>query len=291
MKRCVKCEVCFEASGWECPECGFVPEVAEGIARFCAPEGKDGFDPDAFDRLVELEGLSFWFRSRNRLINWSLQRYFPQAQSMLEVGCGTGFVLTGLRQAFPHLRLVGAELHAGGLAHASRRLPEIDLLQFDARLIPYAQEFDVVGAFDVLEHIVADDGVLSEMRMAVRPGGGILLTVPQHPWLWSASDDYAEHKRRYRRAELMSKVSAAGFELIRVTSFVTLLFPAMVAMRVRSRFRVDAPAFTHEHVAAQRVTAALERTLDLERALIARGIDFPVGGSLLVVARRRDDVA
>jgi SAM-dependent methyltransferase len=290
VKRCVRCETCFESPGWECPRCGFAPETSDGIARFCAPQGKEGFDPDAFDRLVELEGLSFWFRSRNRLIAWSLRRYFPEARSLLEIGCGTGFVLAGLREAFPHLRLVGAELHASGLVHASRRLPDIDLLQLDAQLIPFSQEFDVVGAFDVLEHIVADDRVLAEMGMAVRPGGGILLTVPQHPWLWSASDDYAEHKRRYRRAELMSKVSAAGFEILRVTSFMTLLFPAMVAMRARSRLRVGAPAPMDEHVAAQRVTVPLEQALKLERALIARGIDFPFGGSLLVVARRRADL-
>jgi SAM-dependent methyltransferase len=290
VKRCVSCEACFEALGWECPECGFAPETSEGIARFCTPAGKEGFDPDAFDQLADLEALSFWFRSRNRLIAWSLQRYFPEAKSLLELGCGTGFVLAGLRKALPQLRLVGGELHANGLEHAARRLPEIDLLQFDARQIPFAQEFDVVGAFDVLEHIVADDRVLAEMRMAVRPGGGIVVTVPQHPWLWSASDDYAEHKRRYRRNELMSKVSAAGFELQRVTSFVTLLFPAMVAMRVRSRLRVDALDPTYEHAAAQRVAAPLERMLSLELALIARGIDFPIGGSLLIVARRSHDL-
>lgn len=263
-----------------------MPDSYDGIVRFCTPLGKDGFDPDTFDRLVELEGLSFWFRTRNRLIAWSMQRYFPEAQGLLEIGCGTGFVLSGLRRALPHLRLAGAELHADGLVHASKRLPGIELLQFDARMIPFAQEFDVVGAFDVLEHIVADEQVLAEMRTAVRPGGGILLTVPQHPWLWSASDDYAEHKRRYRRAELIAKVSAAGFELQRVTSFISLPFPAMVATRIRSRLGVGAPTPIDELVAAQRLSAPLERALDLERTLIARGVDFPLGGSILVAAKR-----
>ena len=76
----------------------------------------------------------------------------------------------------------------------------------DARRIPFEREFDVVGAFDVLEHIVEDEDVLGQMFKATRPGGGLLVTVPQHPFLWSASDEHAMHQRRYSRAELRRKV-------------------------------------------------------------------------------------
>ncbi len=140
--------------------------------------GSDGFDPEGFDALAALEHASFWFRSRNRLIVWTVRHYFPDAQRLLEIGCGTGFVLEGLRRAFPNLSLVGAELHAGGLRHAAKRVPGVELMQFDARNIPFGGEFDVVGAFDVLEHIDADEEVLAEMHTAVRPAGGIVLTVP-----------------------------------------------------------------------------------------------------------------
>ena len=69
-----------------------------------------GFDEGSFQHLPLAEERSFWFRSRNSLIIWALRRYFTNAQSMLEVGCGTGFVLAGVRNAFPHIRLVGVEL-------------------------------------------------------------------------------------------------------------------------------------------------------------------------------------
>jgi len=288
VKRCVECDLSFDASGWTCPYCGFVPRVIGAVTSFATPHGKDGFDPGAFDHLIELERLSFWFRARNRLIDWTLGRYFPDATSFLEIGCGTGFVLAGLRATRPNLSLIGTDLHIDGLAHAARRLPEVGLLQVDGRRIPFDAEFDVVGAFDVIEHIDDDEATLAEMHRAVRPGGGIMLTVPQHQWLWSASDEYAEHKRRYYRSELVAKVSGAGFAIRRVTSFVTLLMPAMAVTRRVGR-RTSRGSFdpVREHLAAQRATAPLERVLGLEHALIARGIDLPVGGSLLLVAERQ----
>jgi SAM-dependent methyltransferase len=286
MRRCLECLQSFDDASWRCPCCGFTPSVVNAIPRFSAPQGRDGFDPDLFDSLVELEQNSFWFRGRNRLIAWAIGRYFPTAQSLFEIGCGTGFVLEGLRRAFPRLHLVGGELHPQGLEHASRRLPQLDLLQVDARRLPFDGEFDVVGAFDVLEHIDDDRRVLEQMRAAVRPGGGILITVPQHPLLWSAMDDYSEHKRRYRHTELEAKVSAAGFSLRRVTSFVTLLLPAMAAIRMWRGLRSIPPDPIRDLATPRYVTVALEHIMNLERTLITRRTDLPFGGSLLVAADR-----
>jgi len=287
MKCCVECATQFESKGWRCPNCGFQPERRGGLLSFHEPEGIDGFDPDAFDRLAALEQASFWFRSRNRLIAWAVHEYFPNARSLLEVGCGTGFVLAGLERAYPALRLAGAELYAGGLCHASERAPSADLFQFDARNIPFDAEFDVVGAFDVLEHIDRDEDVLAEMHGAVAPGGGIVVTVPQHRWLWSSSEDYAEHKRRYSRAELTSKVARAGFNVRRVTSFVSLLLPLMAASRFAERLSSRSYNPGREHQVARRADAPLERISDSEYWALTRGVNFPVGGSLLLIAARR----
>jgi SAM-dependent methyltransferase len=286
VKRCVRCRRTFAGPSWTCPHCGFAPDAHGAIRSFCAPAEREGFDPAAFAHLAELEQGSFWFRARNRLIAWAVSRYFPAARSLLEVGCGTGFVLAGLRRALPQLQLVGGELHLQGLEHAAARLPGVDLLHLDARRLPFAEEFDVVGAFDVLEHIDDDRGALAEMRAAVRPGGGLVVTVPQHPWLWSAVDDYGEHQRRYRRAELAAKVAAAGFELRRLTSFVTALLPAMAAVRLWGRLRPTPPDPAAELATPRSLNRALERVMDLERAAIARGVDLPAGGSLLAVAVR-----
>jgi SAM-dependent methyltransferase len=249
-------------------------------------EDEETFDPDAFAHLAAAEASCFWFQGRNELIAWALGKYAPGTRSFLEAGCGTGFVLSGLREAFPHMRLVGGEYYPAGLAVARERLPGIELLQLDARELPYEREFDAVGTFDVIEHIPEDELALAQMHRALKPGGTLLLTVPQHPWLWSKMDEYGHHQRRYRRGELVAKVRRAGFEIERVTSFVSLLLPAMVASRFIDRVRRS----DYDPAAELRPPRALDRAmravLKAETAMIRRGISFPAGGSLLLVARR-----
>ena len=153
--------------------------------------------------------------------------------------------------------------------------------------MPFEEEFDVIGAFNVLEHIEQDGTVLSEMFRAVRPGGGIMLTAPQHPFLWSRTDEHARHKRRYTRREMIDKVRRAAFGIARATSFVSLLLPAMVMSRAAGRATSRADLLPELGTGAG-MNAILTRVLAAERALIERGVSFPAGGSLLVVARKSE---
>lgn len=248
-------------------------------------QGREGFAPEYYRRLFELEAGNFWFQSRNQLVTWALRRHFRSASRILEVGCGTGFVLAGIAHAFPRAQITASEILVDGLPHAAARAPVAELIQMDARQIPFTAEFDVAGAFDVIEHIEEDEAVLSEMYRALVPGGGLVVTVPQHPFLWSAADDYAMHKRRYTRGDLVAKLRAAGFRVLRATSFVSLLLPPLLASRASRRdpARYDPEA---EFRLPAWLNAALGGVMSFERGLVAWGVPLPVGGSLLVVAQR-----
>jgi SAM-dependent methyltransferase len=275
---------------WRCADCGHSPTWIDGFPAF-APElatENSGFREDYFRELAALEADNFWFRSRNRLIIWAMQTYRPDCERFLEVGCGTGFVLSGIRTAFPSAELAGSEIFSTGLAFAAERVPSAAFYQMDARAIPFRDHFDAIGAFDVLEHIDDDTRVITEVARALRPGGTFLLSVPQHPSLWSAQDDHAFHVRRYTAAGLRRKVEAAGFEIVRTTSFVSLLLPMMFASRMSRRAvsaeaEVDAMGDLRQPRA---VNVALEAVMTVERALIRHGWSFPAGGSLLLVARK-----
>lgn len=287
MKLCLRCATRFSTPHWRCPSCGFQPPENDGFLAFATELATDiGFKDAYFSELAQLEAENFWFRSRNKLIQWSLHRYFRSAQSFLEIGCGTGFVLSGLSSVFPGLILGGSEISSVGLAHAARRVPGATLFQMDARAIPFADEYDVIGAFDVLEHIEEDEVVLSRMNRAVRTGGGILLTVPQHNFLWSKTDEHACHVRRYAVRDLVAKVSAAGFRVERVTSFVSLLLPIMMVSR-RRRVVEDE---RYDPLAELRIgplaNLLLEKVMTIERLAIRAGLNFPFGGSLLLTARK-----
>jgi SAM-dependent methyltransferase len=285
---CLRCAAGFSGDEWRCPRCGYEPARIGGYPAF-APDharGASGYDPSQFAELARLEAGNFWFRARNRLITWAIGRYSPGARSLLEVGCGTGFVLAGIAAAFPALKLAGSEAASAGLAFAATRAPGASLFQMDALHIPFRGEFDVVGAFDVIEHIEDDRAVLAELFAAATPGGGVLITVPQHPALWSEYDVRAGHRRRYSARELGAKVAEAGLEIVRMTSFVALLLPFMYLSRLSQR----APGAGYDPLAELRtapwLNRVLEGTLGAERALIRAGMNFPAGGSLLVVARR-----
>ena len=271
-----------------CPSCSHRTVSVDGHLAF-APElaeNNEGFEPENFAKLANWEPQNFWFCARNRLLIWALGKYFPQVQTFMEIGCGTGFVLSGIRQAFPQLKLSGSEIFSAGLSFAGERLPGVELFQMDARRIPFRDEFDVMGAFDVLEHIREDEEVLSQMHQALHPNGGLMVTVPHHPFLWSAVDVCARHVRRYRTAELREKIERTGFRILRMTSFVSLLLPLLIASRFRVR-NCETELGTSEVSPSPFVNLVLEKTLDVERRAITAGVSLPAGGSLLVVAQRR----
>lgn len=251
-----------------------------------APQRRDGYDAAIFATLAQTEDRSFWFRARNRLIVQLAAAYSQPGDHYLEIGCGTGYVLEALARECG-LEATGSELFAEGLEYARRRVPEADFAELDARAMPYDGSFDLVGAFDVIEHIEDDAGVLRGLHRALRPGGVLLLTVPQHPRLWSAADTYAHHVRRYRRRELVERVDAAGFEVVRTTSFVMSLLPMMALSRWWARLSPRPYDPVAELVPPEPANRLLERMLDVERTLIGRGFDLPAGGSLALVARRR----
>lgn len=287
MKLCPRCATPFSGAAWHCPSCGNSPPEKDGFPAF-APElaSDEGYKDAYFQELAQLEARNFWFRARNKLIRWTLRRYFAAVESFLEIGCGTGFVLSGVAAEFPGIRLSGSEISSVGLAHAAARVPRADLFQMDARAIPFREEFDVIGAFDVLEHVEEDLAVLRQMHRAVRPGGGIVLTVPQHAFLWSRADEQACHVRRYKARDLAAKVAEAGFTLSRMTSFVSLLLPLMMASRLGRRVPDAQYDVLDELRLGRFANAALEKVMDAERLALQSGLDFPAGGSLLLIAHK-----
>lgn len=246
-----------------------------------------GFRAHYFEELAELEAGNFWFRVRNKFILWALLKYSPKLKSFHEIGCGTGFVLSAIAECFPEAGMSGSEYFEEGLIFAKRRVPRAKFARVDARSLPYKSELDAIGAFDVLEHIEEDEIVLREMHKALKAGGFLYITVPQHRWLWSVIDEYACHARRYTATELHAKVRNAGFEISRSTSFVTILLPAMYLSRLATR---DKSVLEADGVPGLRVNPVLnvifEWVLNFELALVRAGLSLPIGGSRLLVARK-----
>lgn len=253
---------------------------APSDARSC------GFDPTFHRILFGIEDKSFWFRGRNKIIEWAISRFCQEAGTFLEIGCGTGFVLAGIEKAFPHLNLAGSEYFEEGLAFARQRVKRATLFHLDLRKsAEHGKKYDAVGLFDVLEHIRDDEDALRGVGSLLNPGGTLIATVPQHPFLWGVEDDYAHHFRRYTKREFIEKARVAGFTTVHVTSFISFLFPLMAASRLlpASRNRISPEKMFR---IPPTLNTLFELVFNVEIGLISRGVKFPFGGSLLLVAKR-----
>jgi len=291
MKRCLTCNHEYPSTLKECPKCGYTPIFVNDIPAYAphfAYDGGGGFKASHFAELASLEKENFWFRSRNELILWALEVFSPASKALLEIGCGTGYVLSGIHPRFPSTALFGSEIFIEGLSYAAERVPQATFMQLDARALPYSDEFDVIGAFDVLEHIEDDVTVLTEMHRALKSDGVLLLTIPQHDWLWSASDEYACHARRYSARDIHQKLANAGFSILRSTSFVTLLLPLMMASRFKKKNAISTFNPADELKLPRPLNAVLYKIMQLEVRLIKAGLNFPAGGSRLIIARKKD---
>jgi SAM-dependent methyltransferase len=163
-----------------------------------------------------------------------------------------------------------------------------------ATALPFASEtFDVVAAFDVIEHCEPESAALSEIERVLVPGGRLLMSVPAYQWAWTHHDDLNHHHRRYTRKRARTAVQRAGLTVRRDTYAFIGTFPFFAADRLRTRFQerhLPPPRLEEDAVPPlPRVSPLVEKVLlggcRIDRRSLARH-DLPFGSSVLVVAEK-----
>ena len=218
----------------------------------------------------------------------------PARCRVLEIGCGTGNTLRVLRETFsPDSLVVGVDLFQEGLAYARRRIA-VPLVCARIEQPPFAVPFDLVGMFDVLEHIDDDGAGLREVRRLTTPGGYFMVTVPAHRALWSQFDEESHHCRRYEPDELRERLTAAGFAVEYLTPFMSTLYPIVrlsrwlsgIANRTRrSLGRDPTPIIQHDLSVRPVIDDIIGFVLRQETVALRRRLQLPIGTSLLALAR------
>jgi SAM-dependent methyltransferase len=144
--------------------------------------------------------------------------------------------------------------------------------------------YDLIGAFDVIEHIKDDAAAIASIAVKLRPGGKFVMTVPAHQWMWSAHDVVNHHQRRYSKSALRTLFESSPLKLETSGYFNSLLFPAALAERLSSKLRgKDEAGLT---LPPAPLNKALEWTFAQERHLVGR-LPMPPGLSLFAVASAR----
>jgi SAM-dependent methyltransferase len=256
---------------------------------------KGGYDPTFFGALFATEDKHFWFRARNRVIAILVRQITADRDRgcrILEVGCGTGNVLRVLEQACAYGTVVGADVFPEGLQYARRRT-SCALVRADLLKLPFCAAFDLVGIFDVLEHLPDDNRVLRELYSTLRLGGVLMLTVPSHPSLWSYFDEASHHCRRYGPDELEDKLISAGYSIEYLTQFMSCILPLVwVRRRLMMGIFQDRKATRLRDMALGElriipvVNDLLTLLLSQEARLISHRARLPIGTSLLAIAKK-----
>ena len=262
------------------------------------PDVQPSYDPSVYESLVSAEERHFWFRARRRAIAavFELVRAgLPAGYRVLEVGCGSGDVLRVLESSATDGTVIGMDLYMQGLQNAKRRIPHALLVRGDATRPPFSVRFDVVGMFDVLEHLDDDVGALRGIGRLLTDEGFLLLSVPADPRLWSYFDTGSRHKRRYRARELRAKLIEAGFAVVYLTPYMSVLHPVLWLGRRFTAWRAPRPSTPSEAWAIGQADlrvrpvsgAVLDLLLAQELRWLKRRRRLPMGASILCIAQRR----
>lgn len=234
-----------------------------------------------YQQMAELDERHWWYRARRQILAELIRRVAapPPNAEILEIGCGTG-------HNFPMLsgfgRVDGLELDDEMRVLSERRLGRA-IMRSPLPELAEVQDhhYDLIGAFDVIEHIDDDHAALTSIATKLKPGGKFVMAVPAHQWMWTAHDVVNHHKRRYSKRVLRSLIEGSPMRLEQIGYFNSLLFPLAIAERAVSRLRGRDNADVKLPPAP--LNLALEIVFATERYLVGR-LPLPPGLSLFAVA-------
>jgi SAM-dependent methyltransferase len=217
----------------------------------------------------------WWYRARADLLQASIDSGLGEPRRVLDVGSADGPSVGWLRPSGQH---VTVDVDPSGLAPGEG-------VCGSALSWPRADEtFDLLGAFDVLEHCGPESAAVDELVRVLVPSGRLLVSVPAYEWAWTDHDVRAVHHRRYTMGRILAALDGSGLTVRRSTYGFASVIPFFVAERLSRRVR---------GMAAREPTQLTPVPAVVEKALLAltrgeswfvRRHDLPFGSSIFVSA-------
>ena len=226
----------------------------------------------------------WWYVARTDLLHAALSSYAANRTTVLDIGSADGPSASWLHDGTRHLASLDIDprgLGANGVCGSALSLPFADA------------SFDMVSAFDVIEHCDPEPEALAEVCRVLQPGGTFLMAVPAYQWAWTDFDVANGHFRRYTKRRAVAAVERAGFRVERATYAFTAVFPGFVAERLARRLKDRKHTTAVDVVSVPEVPKALHHALlaatKVDEALLRRRLDLPFGSSVFVAATKVSD--
>lgn len=208
------------------------------------------------------------------------------AKCVLDIGAGSGFFSEWLLRNTPLQQSICVDI-SYPVEHEKHLVGKsIRYLRACDRV-----EADLVLLMDVLEHVDNDAGLLREYVEKVSAGTHFFITVPAFSFLWSAHDEFLEHKRRYTLQQIEAVVAQAGLCLVHGSYYFGLVFPLALATRLAGKlFAANRRAPSSQLKAhSPMVNGLLSGICALDRHLLLK-VNRLAGLSAFCLARKLDEV-
>jgi len=239
-------------------------------------------DRATYDRMRVLQDGHWWFEGRRRILSGLIGALaLPKPAQILEVGCGPGGNLAMLKRFG---EVTALEPDDASRAYAAERTG----VRVEGGLLPDGlpfapASFDLVCAFDVIEHVDEDAASVAALARLLKPGGYLATTVPGQPWMWSRHDELHHHKRRYRLGAYRAMFEAAGLKVTTSSYFNTLLFAPIAGVRAL-KMLTGSTAADDDAMPAAPVNRLLTGLFAAEGPWL-RHAALPIGVSIVLIAR------
>jgi len=219
----------------------------------------------------------WWYRARTELLRAALGDFLDAPTRVLDVGSADGPSVSWMQGADAR---ISVDLDPRGLVPGTG-------VCASALALPFADGvFDVVSAFDVIEHCEPEARAVAELARVLRPGGRLLASVPAYRWAWTDHDVRAGHHRRYTRPRLVAALEGAGLEVRRSTYGFAAVFPMFAAERAARLLRRRASVPQEGLPSVPPVLDRVLTRLSAAEARLLRRYDLPFGSSVFVAAEK-----
>jgi len=200
---------------------------------------------------------------------------------VLDAGCGSGGLLRILSHVMPPFCVLGLDADEG-VCVSARMKSRCSVCVGSVNAMPFSDNtFTAIVSADVLYHRDVDDvQALSNFYRCLASGGTLLINLPAYQWLYSAHDRAVHTSRRYTKKRVNNLLRAAGFTVVKITYWNTVLFPLMVLRRVLTRTKDGSDVIAYP----KPVNLSFRVIMKFESALLRRGFTLPFGGSVLAFA-------
>ncbi|MEI6604268.1 MAG: class I SAM-dependent methyltransferase [Verrucomicrobiota bacterium] len=247
-------------------------------------------DRQYYKEYYALERSHWWFLGRliiiKNLINKQILKTRPRNLKILNIGVATGATSIMLK-SFGDVTSVEYD---NDCCEFLMENAGIDAICASMTNLPFDNNsFDLVCAFDVVEHIEDDSKAILELKRVLKHQGSYFLTVPAFTFLWSHHDVVNHHFRRYSQSDLIQKLNQVKLEVSYKTFFCFFTFLPVATLRLLQRIfprktRTMGSGSDFEVMNSSKcANTFLLNIMKLENFLLTLGIKFPFGVSFLVI--------